>query len=154
MPLEQSLDRLKIRTSGSGFTDLTPFLNEWVSASKLIKGVLYLTALHTSCSLTINENADPDVLKDLSNYMKALVPEEGFKPLSGHGPKSTFLHSSEGKDDMPAHIRTSLTCTSMSLSIDLGKLILGTWQAVYLWEHRESEHLRTISLHAVGEFES
>ena len=86
--------------------------------------------------------------------MKALVPEEGFRPISGVGPKGSYLHSAEGMDDMPAHIRTTLTCSSVSLSINSGKLVLGTWQAIYLWEHRESKHFRTINLHAIGEFEN
>ena len=121
--------------------------------NKIRQGILTLSCQHTSCSLTINENADPDVLKDLSNFMKALVPEEGFRPISGDGPKGSYLHSAEGMDDMPAHIRTTLTCSSVSLSINSGKLLLGTWQAIYLWEHRQAKHFRTINLHAIGEFE-
>ena len=86
--------------------------------------------------------------------MKQLVPEEGIRTNLPNKLFNPYEHSSEGPDEMPAHIRTSLTSTSMTLSINLGKLILGTWQAVYLWEHRESEHSRTISLHAIGEFEN
>ena len=151
MSFEQLLDELVIQTKGEGFTDLTSDLNEWIKNSEIKQGVLNIIVLHTSCSLIVNENADPRVLSDLSTYMKSLVPEEGARPISGLGNLKGYLHSEEGKDDMPAHIRTSLTTTSLSLSINKKSLILGTWQAVYLWEHRYSSNLRRISLHALGE---
>ena len=81
---------------------------------------------------------------------KAIVPEEGIQSLNSKEEVKPYLHSDEGADDMPAHIRTALTCTSISLSIDKGKLVLGTWQAIYLWEHRSASHLRTLALHAIG----
>ncbi len=101
--------------------------------------------------MAINENADPKVLLDLNSYLKAIVPEEGFKPISGEGKKKQYSHSSEGVDDMPAHIRTALTNSCLSLSIDNGQLALGIWQAVYLWEHRYAKHSRVVNLHAIGE---
>ena len=151
MPFEQSLDEIVIQTKGEGFTDITSEISQWVNSLEIKQGILNIMVLHTSCSLIINENADPRVLSDLSTYMRSLVPEEGARPISGLGNLKGYLHSEEGKDDMPAHIRTSLTTTSLSLTINKKSLILGTWQAVYLWEHRYSSNLRHISLHALGE---
>ncbi len=149
--MKQILSELKIETHGEGFIDITSTINKWIATNKISQGILVLSTKHTSCSLTINENADPKVLKDLSSYMKALVPEEGIRQINGKGAHISYLHSDEGVDDMPAHIKTSLTCTSLSFSIDKSKLVLGTWQAVYLWEHRYLNHLRTLCLHAIGE---
>lgn len=151
MALQQSLQHIEINTNGEGFTNITAKLNDWVASSGMIEGLINLTLLHTSASLTINENADPRVLKDLSAFLKALVPEEGFKPISGHGAVRPYCHAEEGPDDMPAHIRTALTCTTMSLSIQAERIVLGTWQAIYLWEHRSVPHLRKIAIHAIGE---
>ncbi|MBM5817312.1 MAG: YjbQ family protein, partial [Cyanobacteria bacterium K_Offshore_surface_m2_239] len=109
-----------------------------------------INVLHTSCTLTINENADPRVLADLTAYLRALVPQEGSRSLSGQGPLRPYVHDDEGPDDMPAHIRTALTCTSLSLSFHQRRLVLGTWQAVYLWEHRAHPHRRRIGLHLLG----
>ncbi len=102
-------------------------------------------------SLTINENADPRVLRDLATYLRALVPQEGVKPISGVGALRAYSHADEGPDDMPAHIRTALTCTSLNLSFQRGRLLLGTWQAVYLWEHRRAGSSRELSMHLIGE---
>ncbi len=148
--LQQVLRHLEVSTSGEGFTDLTAALNREISASGLVTGLVVISALHTSCSLTINENADPRVLQDLTAYLRALVPEEGTRPLSGQGPLRPYVHDDEGPDDMPAHIRTALTCTSLSLSFHNSRLLLGTWQAVYLWEHRARSHRRTLCLHVLG----
>ena len=151
MPLQQALHQMEIITPGEGFTDITSRLNDWVASAGVRQGVLNLTLLHTSASLTINENADPRVLKDLAAYLKALVPEEGIKPISGNGNLRPYCHADEGPDDMPAHIRTALTCSTMSLSIDKGRILLGTWQAIYLWEHRHNRHRRKLAIHAIGE---
>lgn len=148
--LQQDLRRLAVRTSGEGFTDLTAALNGEIAASGLQQGLLQLVCLHTSCSLTINENADPRVLHDLSAYLQALVPQAGVRSMSGSGPVYTYRHADEGPDDMPAHIRTALTCTSLGLSFQRGHLLLGTWQAVYLWEHRAGSQRRELSLHLIG----
>jgi secondary thiamine-phosphate synthase enzyme len=149
--LRQHLRRLAVRTSGEGFTNLTAALNREIAASGLQQGVAHLVALHTSCSLTINENADPRVLEDLAAYLRALVPEEGVKPISGVGPLRPYRHADEGADDMPAHIRTALTATSLSVSFEGGRLLLGVWQAIYLWEHRAAGSTRMLTLHLLGD---
>jgi len=148
--LRQSLHALTIATTGEGFTDLTAALNREIAASGLVLGLASLTCLHTSCSLTINENADPRVLEDLAAFLRALVPPEGVAPLSGRGVLRPWRHDDEGPDDMPAHIRAALTTTCLSLPIQAGRLQLGTWQAVYLWEHRARPHRRQLSLHLLG----
>ena len=149
--LRQHLCRLAVSTSGEGFTNLTAALNREIAASGLQQGVAHLVALHTSCSLTINENADPRVLEDLAAYLRALVPEEGVKPISGTGALRPYRHDDEGDDDMPAHIRTALTATSLSVSFDGGRLLLGVWQAIYLWEHRAAGSTRMLTLHLLGD---
>ena len=136
----QVLDELVVRTPGKGFTNITQRLNDWVALTRVSTGVVNLYAKHTSCSLTINENADPCVLKDLADWMADIVPES--RPYS---------HAEEGADDMPAHIRTALTAQTLSLSVDAGQLVLGTWQAVYLWEHRRRPHQRRVLCHLLGE---
>lgn len=148
--LQQSLRQLSLTTSGEGFTDITAALNREIAASGLRTGVAVIACLHTSASLTVNENADPRVLADLSAHLRALVPQEGSRSLSGRGELRPYRHDDEGPDDMPAHIRTALTCTSLSLSVQGGRLALGTWQAVYLWEHRARSHRRRLSLHLIG----
>jgi secondary thiamine-phosphate synthase enzyme len=149
--LRQSFHSLQLQTSGEGFTNLTAALNQEIGASGLRFGLATLCSLHTSCSLTINENADPRVLEDLAAYLQALVPREGVRPISGLGAARAWVHADEGPDDMPAHIRTALTATSLSLPFQQGRLQLGTWQAVYLWEHRARPHRRDLSLHLLGE---
>jgi len=149
--LRQSLHSLSPHTSGEGFTDLTAALNSEISTSGLKFGLPTLACLHTSCSLTINENADPRVLEDLATFLRALVPAEGVRPLSGRGELLPWRHDDEGPDDMPAHIRTALTATSLSLTFQAGCLLLGTWQAVHLWEHRARPHHRQLSLHLIGD---
>ena len=149
--LRQHLCRLAVSTSGEGFTNLTAALNREIAASGLQQGVAHLVALHTSCSLTINENADPRVLEDLAAYLRALVPEEGVKPISGVGLLRPYRHADEGADDMPAHIRTALTATSLSVSFEGGRLLLGVWQAIYLWEHRAAGSTRMLTLHLLGD---
>jgi secondary thiamine-phosphate synthase enzyme len=133
--MRQHLTRLAVQTSGEGFTDLTAALNHEIAASGLQQGMAQLVALHTSCSLTVNENADPRVLRDLTTYLRALVPQEGVRSLSGHGDLQRYAHDDEGLD----------------FSFDRGRLVLGTWQAVYLWEHRARTHQRQLSLHLMGE---
>lgn len=103
-----------------------------------------------SCSLTINENADPRVLHDLKAAFAALAPEAGVPPLPGQGSWQPYRHNDEGPDDMPSHIRTALTATSLCLSFQQGRLLLGTWQAVYLWEHRRARRCRRLCLQLIG----
>ncbi len=147
----QFISEFSIRTEGEGFTNITNILNNWIKKNRIKQGILVLSSKHTSCSLIINENADPRVLKDLSAYMKAIVPEEGFKSILEGKEIQKYLHSDEGLDDMPAHIRTTLTCSSLTLSIKDLSLDLGTWQAIYLWEHRYQSKDRLIGLHSIGE---
>jgi secondary thiamine-phosphate synthase enzyme len=149
--VRQVLDQLQFATRGPGFTRLNEDLNRWIAGTGISLGVLHLTCLHTSASLTINENADPRVLKDLQAWMDAVVPQDGRGPLDGEGKRRPYLHYDEGDDDMPAHIRTALTAQTMALSVEKGRLLLGTWQAVYLWEHRAIPHQRRLSLHLIGE---
>jgi secondary thiamine-phosphate synthase enzyme len=149
--LQQRLRHLSLSTCGEGFTDITAALNREIAASGLDTGIAVITCLHTSCSLTVNENADPRVLADLTAFLRALVPQEGVKPLSGRGELRHWVHDDEGPDDMPAHIRTALTCTSLSQSFQGGRLLLGTWQAIYLWEHRANRQPRAMILHMIGE---
>ena len=131
--MEQIFSKLKFITHGQGFIDITYDLNLYIEKNNLHSGILNLTSLHTSCSLTINENADPNVLEDLKKYMQSIVPYDSYITLSKDREEIFYKHYQEGADDMPAHIKTSLTNTSLSLSFREGKIMLGTWQAVYLW---------------------
>ena len=149
--MEQILSKLKLMTNGDGFTDITDDLNLFIQRSNFESGILNLTSLHTSCSLTINENADPNVLKDLKKFMKSIVPCNCYTSLSKGKEEIYYEHSQEGEDDMPAHIKTALTNSNLSLSFQQSKIILGTWQAIYLWEHRFSPKERSINVHIIGE---
>ena len=149
--MKQSLHQLEITTQGQGFTRLNEPLNSWIRATGISLGVLHLTCLHTSASLTINENADPRVLRDLAAWMDAVVPQDGSGPLDGQGNRTRYRHDDEGDDDMPAHIRTALTAQTMTLSVEGGRLLLGVWQGIYLWEHRAVAHRRRIACHLIGE---
>ena len=151
--MKQVLSHLDFETNGQGFTDITKDINIWIKNKKLKKGILLIFLKHTSCSLIINENADINVLRDLSNYMKALVPEKKFYSIDRSSNKIEYLHSEEGLDDMPAHIRTMLTSSNLSFSVIDGKLEIGLWQAIYIWEHRTSNKSRSLQLHAIGDFE-
>ena len=151
--MEQILSTIDFETKGQGFTDITKDINHWIKYKKLNKGILLIFLKHTSCSLIINENADINVLKDLSAYMKSIVPEQGFYPNDRSSKKIEYLHSEEGLDDMPAHIRTMLTSNNLSFSVVNGQLDIGSWQAIYIWEHRISNKSRSIQLHAIGDFE-
>lgn len=149
--MEQIFSKLQFSTNGEGFIDITNDLNLFIQENNFSSGILNLTSLHTSCSLTINENADPNVLKDLKKYMQSIVPYNCYSSLSKNKEEIYYAHYQEGADDMPAHIKTSLTNTTLSLSFQKGKIILGTWQAVYLWEHRFNHRERSLSLHIIGE---
>tara|TARA_Y100000991_G_C21905630_1_gene320027 strand:- start:508 stop:966 length:459 start_codon:yes stop_codon:yes gene_type:complete len=149
--MEQTFSKLNFITNGEGFINITDDLNLFLQKSNFHSGILNLTSLHTSCSLTINENADPNVLKDLTKYMKSIVPYNCYTSLSKNKDEIFYEHFQEGEDDMPAHIKTALTNTNLSISFQKGKLILGIWQAIYLWEHRFSKKERSISVHIIGE---
>ena len=149
--MEQIFSELKFITKGQGFINITSHLQTFIQEHNFYSGIFNLTLLHTSCSLTINENADPNVLKDLGNYIKSIVPYDCYTSLSKKNEEIYYEHYQEGIDDMPAHIKTSLTNTTLSLSFQKGRLILGTWQAIYLWEHRLNQKERVISVHIIGE---
>ena len=149
--MEQIFSKLNFMTNGDGFTDITNNLNLFIQKNNFQSGILNLITLHTSCSLTINENADPNVLKDLKKLMKSIVPVNCYTSLSKDREEICYEHFQEGEDDMPAHIKTALTHTNLSLSFKEGKIILGNWQAIYLWEHRFSTKKRSISVHIIGE---
>ena len=149
--MEQFFSTLNYITNGEGLTDITDDLNLFIQKNNFHSGILNLTSLHTSCSLTINENADPNVLKDLKRFMKSIVPYNCYSSLSKDREEIYYEHFQEGEDDMPAHIKTALTNTNLSLSFQRGKMIIGTWQAIYLWEHRFGQKKRSISVHIIGE---
>jgi len=149
--MEQIFSKITFITNGEGFTDITYDLNSHIEKNNFHSGILNLTLLHTSCSLTINENADPNVLRDLKKYIQSIVPYDSYLTLSKNREEISYKHYQEGADDMPAHIKTSLNNTCLSLSFQDGKIMLGTWQAVYLWEHRFDQKERIINVHIIGE---
>ena len=139
--LRQAGHELTLATRGRGLYDFTAEVEAWIAREKFRTGLVTLHLMHTSASLLIQENADPDVRTDLENFFKRLVPDGD--PL--------FVHTSEGADDMPAHVRTALTTVNLSLPLQQGRLALGTWQGIYLWEHRRAAHARRVALHFIGE---
>ena len=139
--MRQKFFNLVVNTSGQRLYEITDQTIEWIYKNKFTNGVLNLSIQHTSASLIVQENADPDVQKDLINYFDKLVPMDD----------QLYIHSSEGKDDMPAHIKSALTNNQISLSIKESRLILGTWQGIYLFEHRLDSHKRTIVHHYIGD---
>lgn len=139
--MRQALHRLTVETSGKGLTDLTRAVAAWVAAQGVRTGLLTLWCRHTSASLTVQENADPTVRRDIERFFETLAPEEPGR----------YAHEDEGPDDMPAHLRTMLTATQLSVPVDDGRMVLGTWQALYLFEHRHRPHAREIVLHLIGE---
>ena len=149
--MEQVISSIKVITKGQGFTDITHSVNEFIRENNFLNGILILNVLHTSCSLTLNENADPNVLHDLSKYIASIVPYNSYQDLNIQPKKVAYEHYQEGEDDMPAHIKTALTNNSLSLSFQNEKLIMGVWQAIYLWEHRYERKERLVNIHAIGE---
>ena len=139
--MRQNFFNLVVNTSGQRLYEITDQTIEWIEKNNFTNGILNLSIQHTSASLIVQENADPDVQKDLINYFDKLVPMDD----------QLYIHSSEGKDDMPAHIKSALTNNQISLSIKQSKLILGTWQGIYLFEHRLDSHKRTIVHHYIGD---
>jgi secondary thiamine-phosphate synthase enzyme len=132
---------LTVTTKGQGLYNFTKETIDWIKKQKIHSGILNLNILHTSASLTIQENADPDVLYDIKNFFDKLVPMNN----------DFYKHTTEGIDDMPAHLKTMLTNTQLTLSVKNKKLILGTWQGLYLFEHRLENQDRTISYHLMGD---
>ena len=138
--MRQFTSSLRVRTRGRGLYEITREVADWVEAQRLDVGLLTLFCRHTSASLVIQENAAPDVRDDLETFFERLAPEDG-----------RYRHEDEGSDDMPAHLRAALTSVSLSIPIVGGALALGTWQGVYLFEHRRAPHLREVALHLFGE---
>ena len=138
--MKQTFHTVTIKTSGPGLYELTDQAETFVRSAKIEDGLLTCFIRHTSASLVIQENADPDVQKDLRDF---------FAWLATSGPD--FRHTTEGPDDMPSHIRSALTQTSLSVPLQKGKLALGTWQGIYVFEHRDAPHRREVTLHVIGE---
>ena len=138
--MKQEFYNLQIETSGQKLYEFTNQTIEWISKNNFKNGILNLSIQHTSASLIVQENADPDVQTDLINYFDKLAPMDN----------KLYVHTTEGKDDMPAHIKSALTNNQISLSIREGELLLGTWQGLYLFEHRLNPQNRTIIHHFIG----
>ncbi len=139
--VRQLTKTIVLDTAQAGLYEFTDAVREFVAAAKIKTGLLTVFVQHTSASLLIQENADPEVCCDLERFFQRLVP---------YGDK-LFRHTSEGPDDMPAHVRAALTAASLSIPIESGKPALGTWQGIYLYEHRTSPHRRQVALHLIGE---
>ena len=138
--MKQSVHKIEIATRGQGLYEFTSTINEWLLRQNFQTGLLTVFCRHTSASLLIQENADPTVRRDIKAYFERLAPEDG-----------PYEHNSEGPDDMPAHLKTALTQVQLSIPVIAGELVLGTWQGVYLFEHRARPHRRHIVLHLIGE---
>ena len=139
--LRQQFHELTIATRGRDLYEFTREIERWIGENKFKDGLVTLHLRHTSASLLIQENADPDVQRDLEAFFKRLVPDGD----------RLFVHTTEGGDDMPAHMRTALTTVNLSVPVRRGQLALGTWQGIYLWEHRIRPHSRSVTLHFIGE---
>lgn len=139
--MRQTLHHLRVATRGRGLIEITAGVREWTASQAIATGLLTLFCRHTSASLGIQENADPDVRADLETFFETLAPEDPRR----------YRHDTEGPDDMPAHLRTALTQTQLSIPVAGGKPVLGTWQGIYLFEHRRAAQEREIALHLIGE---
>lgn len=138
--MRQAQREITINTQGQGLTEFTREASKFLRESDIETGLLTLFVRHTSASLLIQENADPDVQRDLLAYFRRLVPDGD----------RLYIHTAEGPDDMPAHVKSALTATSISVPVVAGALALGTWQGLYLFEHRTAPHRRTVVLHLIG----
>jgi secondary thiamine-phosphate synthase enzyme len=138
--LRQAQQTLTISTPGKGLTEITRQVADWVAATGIATGLLTVFCRHTSASLLIQENADPDVLTDLAAYFERVAPEAG-----------PYVHRAEGPDDMPAHIRAALTQTQLAIPVAAGRPMLGTWQGIFVFEHRRGRRRREVVLHLIGE---
>ena len=139
--MKQEFYNLEINTNGQKLYEFTDETKEWIHNNNFKNGIINLSILHTSASLIVQENADPDVQKDLINYFDKLVPMDN----------KLYVHTTEGKDDMPAHIKSALTNNQISFSIKDSELLLGTWQGIYLFEHRLDATTRTVIHHYIGD---
>ena len=138
--MKQVFHEIILKTKGQGFYDFTEKTLGWLNEQKINNGILNINILHTSASLVIQENADPDVLHDLKNFFDKLAPMDN----------KLYKHTTEGKDDMPAHIKGALTAVQVSVPVMQGKLALGVWQGIYLWEHRHSPRTRSVIVNLMG----
>ena len=139
--MKQAFHEITLKTKGQGLYNFTRKTIDWLNKQEIKNGILNINILHTSASLVIQENADSNVLYDLKNFFNKLVPMDN----------KLYKHTTEGKDDMPAHIKSALTNNQLTLSIKNKKLILGTWQGLYLFEHRLEKHTRILSHHLIGD---
>jgi secondary thiamine-phosphate synthase enzyme len=139
--MRQALHTLSIQTRGRGLVEITRQVAAWVDDQGMEMGLLTAFCRHTSASLLIQENADPDVRRDLEAFFETIAPEEPGR----------YVHEDEGPDDMPAHLRTALTQTQLSIPVSSGRMTLGTWQGLYLFEHRQAAHRREVVLHLIGQ---
>ncbi|WP_433973441.1 secondary thiamine-phosphate synthase enzyme YjbQ [Tunturiibacter lichenicola] len=138
--LKQSMHKFEVSTRGQGLYEVTSTISDWTEHQKMLAGLLTVFCRHTSASLLIQENADPSVRGDIEAYFDRLVPEDG-----------PYDHNAEGPDDMPAHLKTALTQVQLSIPVMNRSLVLGTWQGIYLFEHRVRPHRREIVLHLIGD---
>jgi secondary thiamine-phosphate synthase enzyme len=141
LPMRQAFHRLELSTERRGLAEITPLVARWVDEQGIAAGLLTLFCPHTSASLLIQENADPNVRKDMEAFFETIAPEAPGR----------YRHGTEGPDDMPAHLRTALTQTQLAIPVTSGRLALGTWQGIYLFEHRRAPHRRSVVLHLIGE---
>jgi secondary thiamine-phosphate synthase enzyme len=138
--VKQAANKMELATRGQGLYEITSQVEQWVRQQDMQMGLLTVFCRHTSASLLIQENADPTVRVDLKNYFARIAPENG-----------PYQHNDEGPDDMPAHLKTALTTVQLSIPLVGGRLVLGTWQGIYLFEHRDRPHRRDVVLHLIGE---
>lgn len=139
--MRQALAHLHVNTQGRGLVDITAKVREFAGKQSIDNGLLTLFCRHTSASLLIQENADPSVQRDIERYFETIAPED----------PNRYEHDTEGPDDMPAHLRTTLTQVHLAIPLENGQLVLGTWQGIYVFEHRRQAHTRDIVLHLIGE---
>jgi secondary thiamine-phosphate synthase enzyme len=139
--VKQHTHTIEVPTRGKGLYEFTRDVARWVSSCGVRTGLVTLFIRHTSASLTIQENADPDVVHDLNDFFTRIAPEDN----------RLYRHTMEGPDDMPAHIRSALTLTQISVPVEEGRMVLGTWQGIYVFEHRSHSHRRTVAMHLLGE---
>ncbi|KLU26906.1 hypothetical protein EOS_07205 [Caballeronia mineralivorans PML1(12)] len=139
--MKQALHHLTVDTRTRGLHEITRDIRQWINFQDIETGLLTVFLRHTSASLLIQENADPDVRTDLENFFETIAPETPGR----------YVHDAEGPDDMPAHLRTALTQVQLSIPVDAGRMVLGTWQGIYVFEHRHAAHRREVVLHLLGE---
>jgi len=139
--MKQGSHRIQVRTHGKGLYEITDRIASWLAGQQIAQGLLTVFVQHTSASLVIQENADPDVVRDLKEFFARVAPDAA----------AWYVHTIEGPDDMSAHIRSALTATTLSIPVVGGRMALGTWQGVYLFEHRSAPHTRTVVVHVIGE---